>query len=56
MLFIYAFGIQLFHSTNKKPSHPTSPFLYSNRGVKREVNSWIRGNNSHVGLQIIDVF
>lgn len=25
MLFVYASGIQLFHSTNKKPCHPTSP-------------------------------
>lgn len=39
-------------------SHATPPLLslYSNRRVKLEVNSWIWGNNSHMGLQIMMCF
>lgn len=40
----------------KSQANPLLLFQNSNRGVKWEVNSWIRGNNSHMGLQIIDVF
>lgn len=40
----------------KSQGFPPLLFLYSNRRVKWEVNSWIWGNNSHMGLQIIDVF
>lgn len=39
-------------------SQATAPLLfpYSNRGAKWEVNSWIWGNNSHMGLHIMMCF
>ncbi len=40
----------------KSQATPPLLSLYSNRGVKWEVNSWIWGNNSHMGLQIIMCF
>lgn len=40
----------------KSQAAPPPRFPYSNKRLEWEVNSWIWGNNSHMGLQIIDVF
>lgn len=51
----YIVQIKKIIKKNTEPSH-RSFYWIRITGLKWEVNSWVRGNNSQTGLQIIDVF